>query len=112
MEFGKRLTSIRKAKKISQSELAQKVGIHPNVLGRYERGEARPFVEMALKLAQALDVSADYLLGNTSLDIDSDTLHRIEEITKLPEENKNQIFQVIDSLILGYKAKQTLGFSH
>ena len=41
------------------------VDIHANVLGRYERGEARPFVEMAAKLAQALEVSLDYLVGNS-----------------------------------------------
>jgi len=109
MEFAERLSAIRKEKKISQQELAQKVGIHANVLGRYERGEARPFVEMGLKLAQALGVSSDYLLGNTDLEIDTDTLKKLEEIAKLPEENRNQLFQVIDYFILGYKAKQTLG---
>jgi len=111
MEFGERLIIIRKEKKMSQSELAKKVGIHANVLGRYERGEARPFVEMAVKLAQALNVSADYLLGNTDMDLDTNTLRRLEEIDKLSEQNKNQVFQVIDSLILGFKAKQTLGLS-
>ena len=34
MEFGERLVAIRKEKKMSQGELAQKVGIHANVLGR------------------------------------------------------------------------------
>ena len=94
---------------MSQQELAKKVGIHANVLGRYERGEARPFIEMGVKLAQALGVSADYLLGNTELEIDSDTLKKIEEIAKLPEENRKQLLQVIDYFILGYKAKETLG---
>lgn len=96
---------------MSQQELAQKVGVHPNVLGRYERGEARPFIEMGVKLAQTLGVSADYLLGNTQLEIDADTLKKIEEIIKLPEENRKQLFQVIDYFILGCKAKQTLGIT-
>ena len=74
MEFGERLTAIRKEKKMSQGDLAKMVGIHANVLGRYERGEARPFVEMAVKLAEALSVSTDYLLGNTDADLDTDTL--------------------------------------
>ena len=111
MEFGERLTAIRKEKKISQSELAKMVGIHANVLGRYERGEARPFVETAVKLAQALNVSADYLLGNTELDIDTETLKRLEDMSKLSDDNKQRIFEVIDSMILGYKAKQTLGMA-
>jgi len=108
MEFGERLAYIRKEKKISQSDLAKRIGIHPNVLGRYERGEARPFVEMAAKLAIALGVSTDYLLGNSDLDFGVDTLKRLAEIDKLPQQKKTQIFEVIDSLILGYKAKETL----
>jgi len=67
MEFGIRLAQVRKEKKLSQSQLAKMVGIHANVLGRYERGEARPFVEMAAKLAEALEVSLDYLVGNSDL---------------------------------------------
>ena len=66
---------------------------------------------MAVKLTQALGVSADYLLGNTELDLDADTIKRLQEIERLPDENKKQVFQVIDSLILGYKAKQTLGIA-
>ena len=110
MEFGERLVAIRKEKKMSQGELAQKVGIHANVLGRYERGEARPFIEMAVKLGEALNVSTDYLLGNTDLDLDSDTLKRLAEINQLTEEDKKEVFHVIDSLLLGYKA-QALGLA-
>ncbi|MEO1099039.1 MAG: helix-turn-helix transcriptional regulator [Bacteroidota bacterium] len=106
MEFGERLTAIRKEKKMSQGDLAKMVGIHANVLGRYERGEARPFVEMAVKLAEALSVSTDYLLGNTDADLDTDTLKRLTEINLLPEEDKKEVFRVIDSLILGYKAQE------
>jgi len=109
MEFAERLINIRKEKKMSQQELANKVGIHANVLGRYERGEARPFVDMAVKLAQALGVSTDYLLGNTHLNIDTNILKKIEDISKLPEENKKQLLDMIDYFILGYNAKQTLG---
>ena len=63
MGFGTRLTSIRKEHKISQSELAQKAGIHSNVLERYEREEATPSVEMAAKIADVLGVSLDYLVA-------------------------------------------------
>ena len=40
MSFGTRLIAIRKEHKISQTDLAEKAGIHANVLGRYEREEA------------------------------------------------------------------------
>ena len=106
MEFGERLTKIRKEKKMSQQELAKKVGIHPNVLGRYERGEARPFVEMGLKLSQALNVSADYFLGNSDLQIDDTLLKRIMEVQKLPEDIQEKVFYVIDVAIKDFKTRQ------
>ena len=106
MEFGERLANIRKQKKMSQQVLAEKVGIHPNVLGRYERGEARPFIEMGLKLSQALQVSADYLLGNSELEMDQTILKRIMEVQKLPNDIQEKVFFVMDMAIRDFKAKQ------
>jgi transcriptional regulator with XRE-family HTH domain len=71
MSFGTRLATIRKDKKVSQGELAIKAGIHINVIGRYERGEATPSIEIAGKIAEALKVSLDYLvLGRSDLNVD------------------------------------------
>jgi len=51
MSFNKRLIELRKQRKFSQEELAKKIGVHQNVIGRYERGEANPSIELATKLA-------------------------------------------------------------
>ena len=51
MAFGKRLSELRKKQKFSQEELAKRAGIHTNVLGRYERGEASPSIEVAILIA-------------------------------------------------------------
>lgn len=56
MSFGTRLTTVRKDKKIAQNELSIKASIHVNVLGRYERGEATPSVEVASKIVDAVGV--------------------------------------------------------
>lgn len=106
MEFGNRLIQLRKEKKLSQAELAAKVDIHANVLGRYERGEARPFVEMAAKLAQALDVSLDYLVGNSNLKFDTDTINRIVDIQALNDDEKSTIFKIVDAYIRDAKTRQ------
>jgi len=36
----------------------------------------------------------------------TDTLRRIQDIIKLPEEEKSQVFKVVDALIRDFKAKQ------
>ncbi|RVU90828.1 XRE family transcriptional regulator [Flavobacterium columnare] len=99
MSFSERIMAIRKNKKIAQGELAEKIGVHQNVLGRYERGEATPSVEMASKLALALGVSLDFLVGNTDVELDKNILEKVVSIQKLPEEDKNCIMYSIDGLI-------------
>jgi transcriptional regulator with XRE-family HTH domain len=65
--FGKRLGEVRKIKKMSQDELAKKLDVHGAVIGRYERDEVKPSIEMAAAIAEALEVSLDYLVGNSDL---------------------------------------------
>jgi transcriptional regulator with XRE-family HTH domain len=105
MSLGTRLTTIRKERKISQTELAEKVGIHANVLGRYEREEATPSVEMASKLADALGVSLDYMVGKTDVELDKAILDKVISIQKLPDEDKNCIMYSIDGLIQHAKTR-------
>lgn len=101
-----RLTLVRKRKKLSQSDVGKKIGINGDAIGRYERNEVRPTIEMATKIAQALEVSLDYLVGNTDIEIDKFTLDRIQEINKLSDENKEHIFITLDALIRDFKNKQ------
>jgi len=105
MSLGSRLIIIRKERKISQTELAEKAGIHSNVLGRYEREEATPSVDMAAKLADVLGVSLDYLVGKTDVELDQVILDKIISIQKLPEEDKNHIMYSIDGLIQHAKTR-------
>jgi transcriptional regulator with XRE-family HTH domain len=105
-----RLSSLRCRKVFSKlSEyviliLALKVGVHPNVLGRYERNLDVPSVEVAAKIAKALGVSLDYLSEITDVEQDRVVLNRIQDIASLPNEDRNQVFKVIDALIRDYKA--------
>lgn len=110
MSFAKHLLTLRKEKKISQGELAEKVGIHPNVLGRYEREVARPSIDMATKLADALGVSLDYLAGNTDQKLERSIIDKILTIQKLPEEDKHCIMYAIDGLLKNAKTK--LAYAH
>ena len=106
MSFGSRLVEIRKEKKLSQAELALRVGLHSNALGRYERGEAIPSVEIAAKIASELGTSLDYLIGLSELGMNSDLLSRSNEINTLSDNEKQQLYFVIDALLRDYKAKK------
>lgn len=63
MNIGVRITELRESKNMTQKELADKIKINKSVMNRIESGE-RPIRETELSLiADALEVSTDYLLG-------------------------------------------------
>ncbi len=100
MLFGDMLAELRKKKKMSQDDLAKQIGVHAPVIGRYERSEVKPSIEVAVKIADALDVSLDYLVGNTDLMLDKNTVSRIQNIQKLSEEDKGHLFALMDAFLL------------
>lgn len=57
-----RLRLIREQHGLTQDELAQRVGMSLSQIHRLEKG-SQPNADTLVKLAQALDVSVDYLLG-------------------------------------------------
>ena len=106
MSFGKRLNEIRKKKGFSQEELASLLGTKGPAIGRYERGVAKPTIEVASKLSKILGISLDYLVGNTDRELDEPTLNRILEIQKLPEDIKEKVYYFIDVSIKDYKTSK------
>jgi transcriptional regulator with XRE-family HTH domain len=66
MKIGDKISSLRKQKGLNRNELGKIVGTSGAVIGRYERDEITPSVEIAKKMADALDVSLDYLAGSTN----------------------------------------------
>lgn len=63
VEFGNRLRQLRKERKLTQQQLAELIGVKNSVISFYEVGERVPSPEVLRKLALALHVTADYLLG-------------------------------------------------
>ena len=61
--FGERLRRLRKSRDITQSDLAEYIGVVPSAVGKYERlGDSYPSVEALIKISEYFDVSIDYLL--------------------------------------------------
>lgn len=106
MTFGQKMALCRKEKKISQAEIGKLASINGDIVGKYERDEMKPSIETAKKLADALEVSLDYLVGEAELRVlDKKTMQRLEDIEKLPAEDKQNIFYTLDSLIKAAKFK-------
>ena len=108
VSFGKKLRECREAKGLSQSEFARQINAHHSIIGRYERDEVKPTIDVVKKLAEVLDTTVGYLLGETedrNLLKDPAMLKRLNDIEKLPEEDKKGILYAIDNLLRAAKLK-------
>lgn len=63
MEFSERLQQCRKAAGVTQTELAEYVGVLQKDVSRWEKGIYKPNINYLVKICTRLNVSADVLLG-------------------------------------------------
>ncbi len=100
MNIGNKISDLRKEKGLSRDALGKLVGTSGAVIGRYEREEITPSIDVAKKMADALDVSLDYLTGGTSTMVkDKKMLYRLELLQKVSQKERDTILHVLDSLL-------------
>lgn len=100
MDFASRLKNIRLEKGLKREDLALKLETSAAIIGRYERGDRTPSIEIAQKIANALDVSLDYLVGDTTVLVkDSKMIYRLELLQKIGKEERDRILYVFDTLL-------------
>lgn len=63
MNFNTRLKQLRQKHKLTQSELADILGLKPTAISNYESNRNEPSFEKLIALSKHFDVSCDYLLG-------------------------------------------------
>ena len=70
------------------------------MVGKYERQDAIPSIEIAKKIADAFGVSLDYLVGEGLNSIfDKKNIERLKEIQDLDSDTQNILFNLIDTYI-------------
>jgi transcriptional regulator with XRE-family HTH domain len=107
LNIGSKIAILRKEKGWSQVGLAEKISASREIIGKYERNENSPSLEMALKMAKAFGVTVDFLIGESEYSsYDQDTIDRIKNIQKMDMNTKSVLFNVIDTYIQNFKTKQ------
>lgn len=84
MEFSERLKKLRKDTGLTQVDVANKLGISQQAYASWERGIKKPTQENLVKIAKVLNVSVDYLVGNS--EEKSDDLDNIELLFRMNSE--------------------------
>jgi len=102
--FKIRLRAARDLRQINQTELALKAKLPPSSIAHFESGSRKPSFDNLKRLANALDVSSDYLLGRSddpAVAQSSDTLYR--DVAQLSAEDREMAEKFIRMLQSGRK---------
>lgn len=86
--------------------------MHYSQIGRYEDKGAQPSADILAKLANALEVTSDFLMNGTADDLadssltDKELLNQFKMIEKMTEEKKSVVKIFLDAFITKDKIKQ------
>lgn len=109
--FSDRLKKLREEKKLTQTELGKRSGIHNVNLSRYERGLQQPTADALRKLAEALEVSIGHLMEGGPNEIppsrleDTELRSQLEEIERLPDTEKTVVKQFLDAFLFRHRVR-------
>lgn len=107
--FGQRLVASRENRKLSQKELADKLGITPTRLNYWEKDKREPAIGMIKAIAQALEVDTNYLIGyqpqnkNASLSLSEAENQLVSLHRQLNTEGQEKLLDYADDLVASGK---------
>lgn len=88
--MGSKLKSLRLEKKLTQKQVADRIGLAISAVSSYESGSRYPSYDVLVKLARIFHVSTDYLLGMTD--------KRNLDVSGLCDDEVELISQLVDML--------------
>lgn len=88
--MGNKLKSLRLEKKLTQKQVADRIGLAVSAVSSYESGSRYPSYDVLVKLARIFHVSTDYLLGMTD--------KRNLDVTGLYDDEIELVSQLVDKL--------------
>ena len=103
-QIGRRLRELRERQGLSQTKLADQLGINQTLVSQYEQGKLRMHGALIAAMARALKVSADDVLGLSKLPTngvrhDRRILRRLDRIEKLSKTDKQAVLKTLDLIL-------------
>ena len=92
--MGQRIMVRRKSQRLTQEELAEKIGVSTQMISNLELGKKAIRPENLAKICEVLDLSADFVL--TGLQIKSDVNEVLEKMLRLSDDELSLIKEMID----------------
>lgn len=101
--FGERLAKLRRAKGLTQIQLAELLGVTQRVITYYENESGQPPGALLVDLAKALSVTSDELLGlkvvtERTSPKTARLIKRLRRIENLPAADQRAVLKLVDAL--------------
>lgn len=103
IDTGERIRALRKLRNLNQEQLAELASLNRVTVAKYESGRVEPGAQALARIADALEVSVDSLLGRS----DEVPVHRPQTIEaqivsggmdRLPKEQREQVLAVVRAM--------------
>lgn len=106
MEFPDILKMLREKKGYSQKQLADVLHVSKNSVSHYELRECMPGIDVIKNMADVFDVSIDYLLGRSNVNLSKRLLEKpidknatagniLESILRLDKEHRSDLLKIL-----------------
>lgn len=90
MDFGSKLKALRKGEKLTQQQLANRLGVAKSVVSYYESGNRFPSYDVLIKIAHIFHTTTDYLL-----DVER---KRVIDVSELSDEEISLVTNIVEVL--------------
>lgn len=104
--LGDRIARLRRTKGWNQKDLADRIGAKPSQISKFERGSYLPRPDLLPRLAEALEVSLDYLMTGRSTGEarrDFRLRERVEALEGLPSSQRDNLIAFLDALLAAHQ---------
>ena len=91
LKLGANIAALRKAKGMTQEQLAAVLGISPPAVSKWETNTSYPDITLLCPLARALDTNVDMLLNYEKTLPDEEVVQKINDLLALARDRKSVV---------------------
>lgn len=110
VDTGERIRELRLAAKLSQEQLAELASLNRVTIAKYEAGRVEPGAQALSRIADALDVSVDLILGKAPAASDRPKTAESKIISacvdKMPKEDRERVLALMKAVYADYFAQE------
>ncbi len=95
MDLGKKLIELRKSKKLSQEQLAEKINVTRQTISNWENGKFYPDIDALVRISKYFNISLDDLLN-----YDDKVLKYLKDSTDVVKSNKHLLYAILLNIVI------------